>query len=60
MMTQLEAADRAYKIWPDWELLSKRYDDTWWVAVGDAMHILDGNGHTLCHPECARIEEKIP
>jgi len=63
-MTRFEAEDRAKRIWP-----ADAVDDLfpgdagmWYVCLaGDGrLHMMDGNGHTICHEHCARSEEKLP
>jgi hypothetical protein len=63
-MTHEEAIERANKIWPNTKfiLTPDRHTDRWWVDLvplsGRETHMLDGNGHTCCHEQCARLERK--
>lgn len=65
MMTRNEAEDRAERIWPGRVAAVRRArpsGERWDVDLaGDGRgHILDGNGHTDCHKECAAAEDRLP
>lgn len=63
MMTHNEAVERALAIWGDKahsvaEILDG--SESWRVWLSDLSgHTLDANGHTACHPECAKLEAKL-
>lgn len=59
MLTQNEAHDRATKIWGAFHALINH--EHWWeiqqgVGPQKVSHVLDRNGHTMCHEECQRLE----
>jgi hypothetical protein len=61
MMTKNEAVERAARIWPKRVNVWRAGNlERWMVETPDGRyHVMDENGHTKCHPDCARIEEKI-
>jgi hypothetical protein len=60
-LTRSEVSERAAKIWGEGtvlDLVYKTADDQWDVKLQDhTWHSIDGNGHTSCHPTCAKRED---
>jgi hypothetical protein len=61
-MTPNEALERALKIWGADVLCNPvpHAPGEWYVvqSTNGMWHHLDGNGHTVCHEECSRREER--
>lgn len=65
-MSNLLAQDRAEDIWGEgavpqsvhrWRGFNGEQNESWVVRLPNgSYHGFDGNGHTTCHPECAKLE----
>lgn len=65
-MSKLLAEDRAKQIWGDQvkEVSATKipHEDCWNVFLYSKIaywHKLDGNGHAICHTDCADVEVQL-
>lgn len=62
MLTKNEATERAKKIWGDNLIVTVvpgASGGEWFVEIDSGVfrcHLIDGNGHPICHPACSKLE----